>query len=256
MNDHHDSTDEFDPGEPPALDDAIVARLAVDPLDELTRRRLKAAALAAFDEQATTTAHAAAPAIPTRTNGRIVRWLAPVAAAAALVAGVMAVSQNDGGSGGDQVASTANKVDGDAERVADDAKGGAELDPLSTTETLPGDGAGDQTVPMTAAVDLGDVTQRAALRKAVQAQLAPAESTSEAYSDSASGSGVCMAAIVNQPFILQATATYGGEPAVVYVTVDESLMSQPPGTEVPATAIVVNIESCDVVATTQLTTTL
>jgi hypothetical protein len=92
-----------DDDRPDAPDGTIAEWLEVEPLDDVTRRRLVSNALRGSEQPAAPTA----PTAPTRSPARAWRWVAAAAAVVVVVGGIALVAA-DGGNDSSQVASRDN----------------------------------------------------------------------------------------------------------------------------------------------------
>lgn len=149
-------TDELTPDPPDQRDEHIAELLEVPPLDEVTRRRLVAAALEA----------APAATAPTRVRGR--RLLAVAAAAVAVVAvgaGVVVIATGDDGGRGTSTVAGRPEVE---KRARTEAGAG---DDQAATAPAPEAAPSAGTVAPRDLGDLGDVTEPSRLREAVQQAL-------------------------------------------------------------------------------------
>jgi hypothetical protein len=201
------------PRDHPDRDEHLAALLAVEPLDELTRRRLVQVAVEASESHRPTVA----------------RWRAAVGVAAALavgaVVGTVLVNHPD-----DTMPTAAPKATAE-----------------STSSPLGGGGA-DALVPAageatTALGDLGDVTDPDALREAIGSARALATSGGSEEIASIPCTGVPAEALGLVAAGALATATFTGEPAVVFVG------TSPDGT---ALAVVARAADCAVVTSVAL----
>lgn len=201
------------PDDRPDRDGALAALLAVEPLDELTRRRLVHVAV-----------EAAARPRPT-----VPRWRAAIGVAAALAVGTVVG------------AVLVNHPDGTTPTAAPEAAAESTSSPL-------GSGGADALVPaagegVTVLGDLGDVTHPDALREAIgSAQVRATSGGSEALA-SVPCTGVPAETLGLVAAGALATATFAGEPAAVFVG------TSPDGT---ALAVVARAVDCTVVTTLAL----
>ncbi|MET0275813.1 MAG: hypothetical protein ABW211_03080 [Acidimicrobiia bacterium] len=187
-------------------DDELAARLAVEPLDELTRRRLVARAMSESEVDA-------APASPTGPSVRRLRWL--VAAAAALlvvVLGSVAILRNNG-------SNDATVASRDRTRVVT----GSTVDPQQKGAAAPNAEAAagssaDSAFGSTgiALGDFGDLSKAAA-----RTRVLAAIDAANLQSPSGITEGIDRSACRDpdsDPVLATATGTYAGRPARVLVT--------------------------------------
>jgi hypothetical protein len=149
-------------------DDAVAARLAVDPLDDVTRARLVRNALAATESAAPGRADASA-----HTRSRT-GWISVAAVVVVLLAvGFAALVNNNPDS-----APTASR-EGAAVRAPETTEPPAVLAVPNAAAATPQSESANQSLAPAVSVqtlgDLGDVGQKAALRRAVASVLAPVE---------------------------------------------------------------------------------
>jgi hypothetical protein len=205
-------------------DEQLAALLDVEPLDELTRRRLVAGAMAAADH-ATTDADAGSAAT-TASRPRFTRWLAAAAAVLVVVViGSVAVLRN-GGSDNPEVASRRAPV---AESTTGDSAGNEQAQSKTATPNTPSPasaGAGDaslgtpsnDTLSRLALGDFGDLSKAAARRRVLAAiDAAALPSSSASFPSSSAGDPACPNEEL-APILASATGTYHGRPAEVVVT--------------------------------------
>lgn len=189
-------------------DDELAARLAVEPLDELTRRRLVARAMSESEVDA-------APASATGPSVRRLRWL--VAAAAALlvvVLGSVAILRNNG-------SNDATVASRDRTRVVT----GSTVDPQQkSTEAPSAESAAGSSVDSAfgstgiALGDFGDLSKAAA-----RTRVLTAIDAANLQSPSGITGGIDRSACRDpdsNPVLATATGTYAGRPARVLVTED------------------------------------
>jgi hypothetical protein len=211
-------TDEITPdgAEPGALardarDEELAARLAVPPLDELTRRRLVRDALDA--------AHAAEPR---RNRRRHAPWWAAAAAVVVVAVAATALALRSGSGSGDRTTAAAPKTE-PARSPSPRAQSGSGSTTPSPDQRL----AVPTPVEASGASlgDLGEVADRATLRERVAAA-EPSFSSDKAFGNAGQSSSAAPVAIpcatalaAGQPqlgpILASGTATFHGAPATV-----------------------------------------
>jgi hypothetical protein len=197
-----------------ARDEALAARLDVEPLDELTRRRLVARAMAATDDDV-------APAAEPAATPHLLRWFAVAAAVLVVVViGSVAVLRT-GGSDHTEVASRqASGVDATARDAA-----GSEQTPGKSAGAATG--ASPSTAPGTSSTtaglgvalgDFGDLSKAAARRRVLAAIDAAGLTAAPADLGSSSAGDPACPSEQLAPILATATGTYHDRPAEVVVT--------------------------------------
>jgi hypothetical protein len=193
---------------PDARDRELAAALAVTPLDEVTRRRLVAGALAAT----TDVPGAGAPSAPSRRS-----WIPLVAAAVVILAVVVGVFALAGG--GNDTSDTATRKDA---TTRTDQRAAAEA---------PESAAGSVAVGVADYGDLGNLS-RAAARRRAREELAKAPDAAAAGSAASPNTEQLLQAVAHAPcaegvrsagdLVGVASATFHGHDAVVVVVLTPS----------------------------------
>ncbi len=181
---------------PDARDSDVAAWLAVDPLDDVTRRRLVTTALREGD------------AAPVASPSRAWRWIAAAAAVVVLLAGGLALLTANGGND-EQQATRSQRTSLDAGVASPKTAAGAvpnvgdfgNLDEKSNLDRLRISLTGSSTAG-------GEPTSRAAAPEAAAA----------AGEDATSRSGACRDELPKGTVVAEATGTLDGRAAVVVLT--------------------------------------
>lgn len=217
-------TDDLTPDTPDQRDERIAALLEVEALDEVTRRRLVAKAVAAVE---------AGDAPRARPRRRILATAAAVALVVTASAGVLVVATGDGGDD--------TTVAGRSAQTSADAEGREREAAPATPEA--GAPAAEMAVPPRNLGELGDVSDRDQLRATLSQRVEVLENATRDVTRQLNSYAPCLAPdrFPTQPYAF-ATGTLDGEPVLVLVA------TPPPSSEVT----VVDPRTCAARATLSL----